>query len=677
MCNNNVKAIMKKIYSFLFAATALFAAVSCQKEVAPEVEAPKGEKITFTASTEVETKTALHENGKSTIWVAGDQISVFDANKEGNNRCFNIDELSEDAKTATFSYEGEFVKDKTQTDPTVVALYPYQAKAYCDFFYYDRNYITGLNFPTEQTAVEGGFDSKAAFALGLGTMNTMELGFQNLYALLKFTVANPGVYQVTVEVNEGAFIAGDAKVQMTLNKDKVGNTDGEPVFESPVLSIVENGSNTVTLINEKGFATDKTYYIAVAPTAITNISLYFNNLEGTHKICVNSKEISMNLEANKIYNLGDNGTKSERGLRFSEKEFTTTVRTYHLCPTLSGFTEGVVYSSSNNGVAEVDPITGALSLYNAGETTITAYGPESRTLLSDVTSYKLIVERIPCLLTFSDKEVNATLGADFTPPTLMRDGQPASYASYSSSDESVATVDNNGNVTLLSAGETTITAYIYETPLVSQATATYKLIVTAPSTVRLYIESEKTSVPMNIYAWKSDETELLGTWPGTSLTWDSDVQKYYYDFPADIKGSELNFIVNVDGYQTADLKITIDEYTETYAINWKWVYLKVNTNWKQSSAWFAGRFWTNNNSDYWCKLISVPEQTDTWGCVIPNNHTMVIFTRMNSANKNNMNWNNVWNQTNDLTIPTNGNNLYTIASGAWSKGSGTWSKLTF
>ena len=185
MCNNNVKAIMKKIYSFLFAATALFAAASCQKEVAPEVETPNYEKITFTASTEVDTKTALHENGKSTVWVAGDQISVFDANKGANNRCFKIDVISNEkgetsneegviltkGKYATFSYEDEFVMDNTQPDPTVVALYPYQEGAYCDFFYWNRNYITGINFPAEQTAVAGSFDSNAAFALGLGVMS--------------------------------------------------------------------------------------------------------------------------------------------------------------------------------------------------------------------------------------------------------------------------------------------------------------------------------------------------------------------------------------------------------------------------------------------------------------------------------------------------------------------------
>ena len=50
----------------------------------------------------------------------------------------------------------------------------------------------------------------------------------------------------------------------------------------------------------------------------------------------------------------------------------------------------------------------------------------------------------------------------------------------------------------------------------------------------------------------------------------------------------------------------------------------------------------------------------------------LIFCRMNpSATANN--WNNKWNQTSDLTLPTNGNNLYTITNGAWDN-SGSWSK---
>ena len=50
----------------------------------------------------------------------------------------------------------------------------------------------------------------------------------------------------------------------------------------------------------------------------------------------------------------------------------------------------------------------------------------------------------------------------------------------------------------------------------------------------------------------------------------------------------------------------------------------------------------------------------------------VIFCRMN-PNATANNWNNKWNQTEDLVIPTDGNNLYTIKDGTWDKGGGTWS----
>ena len=196
---------MKKIHALLLAASVLFAA-SCQEEIAsPEAENPEVgtstlEVITITATTQSETKTAL--DGLSTLWVEGDMISVFDANKDGNNRCFPVVGITNENKTATFSYEkGDFKMDHTQKDPTLVALYPYQESAYCDFFYYDRNYIENLVVPAEQTAVANGFDANATFAIALGTMNTREsLNFQNLYSLLKFHVETPNVTSVTVTV---------------------------------------------------------------------------------------------------------------------------------------------------------------------------------------------------------------------------------------------------------------------------------------------------------------------------------------------------------------------------------------------------------------------------------------------------------------------------------------------
>jgi hypothetical protein len=53
-------------------------------------------------------------------------------------------------------------------------------------------------------------------------------------------------------------------------------------------------------------------------------------------------------------------------------------------------------------------------------------------------------------------------------------------------------------------------------------------------------------------------------------------------------------------------------------------------------------------------------------------YTSVIFCRMNPNAAAN-NWNNKWNQTSDLIIPTDGTNLYTIEEGSWDNGTGTWS----
>lgn len=553
MCNNEVKAIMKKIYSFLFAATALFAASSCQKEVAPEVEAPEFEKITFTASTEVDTKTALHD-GKSTIWVAGDQISVFDANKEANNRCFNIDKLSEDAKTATFSYEGEFVKDNTQADPTVVALYPYQAKAYCDFFYYDRNYITGLNFPSEQTAVAGGFDPKAGFALGLGTMGTMEIGFQNLYALLKFTVRDAGVKKVTVKVDgENAFIAGDAKIQMTLNTEKIGSS--EPVFESPVLSIVENGSNTVTLSCETGFDTEATYYIAVVPTTFTGISLYCDDR------LVNEKKATMTLEANKIYNLKDNGSaKKERNLAFATAQYTATLGNSFTAPQVTGVAEGIEYTSSDAAIAAVDPTSGAVTLKKAGTVTITAAAAESRYYLAGEASYELTVkEKLNRSLAFSVASVTADTRNGLTnAPTLSGE---KSGVTYNSSITGVATIAADGTVTIKGVGTTVITATAPETDTYKSGSAQYTLTVTQGK-IKVYVylypkQNNWTEWSGNpwIYYWGISNSPA---WPGVEMTSKEtydDKERYYYEFDYAESGS-VSIVINNNN--SSNFKQTID-----------------------------------------------------------------------------------------------------------------------
>ena len=143
--------------------------------------------------------------------------------------------------------------------------------------------------------------------------------------------------------------------------------------------------------------------------------------------------------------------------------------------------------------------------------------------------------------------------------------------------------------------------------------------------------------------------------------------------------------------KTVDLTIPSDSdtFTMTSSTNGTWheveepepdpttitLYLKPNSNWKQSSAWFAVYAWKGSGgsgNETWIKM------TDTDGdgiyqADVPLEYTKVIFCRMNPSSSS-LGWGSKWHQTVDLTIPTNGNNLYTVKEGTWEKGGGTWSK---
>ena len=74
-----------------------------------------------------------------------------------------------------------------------------------------------------------------------------------------------------------------------------------------------------------------------------------------------------------------------------------------------------------------------------------------------------------------DSEYAATLGEDFSGPTL--DNPNALAVTWSSSDETVATVDSEGNVTLVGAGTATITVSFAGNDEYEAGEATYTITV--------------------------------------------------------------------------------------------------------------------------------------------------------------------------------------------------------
>jgi len=111
----------------------------------------------------------------------------------------------------------------------------------------------------------------------------------------------------------------------------------------------------------------------------------------------------------------------------------------------------------------------------------------------------------------------------------------------------------------------------------------------------------------------------------------------------------------------------------TAAENSQKLYLKPNDNWLQANARFAIYYWDANGSA-WTDMADTNNDGYYEG-EVPAGITNVIFCRMNPGAAAN-DWNNKWNQTSDLTVPTDGTNCYTVTGDSWDHGSGEWSTYT-
>ncbi len=228
-----------------------------------------------------------------------------------------------------------------------------------------------------------------------------------------------------------------------------------------------------------------------------------------------------------------------------------------------------------------------------------------------------------------------------------------------------------------------------------------------------------------VYAWDKNDNKLLGNWPGTKIDpnangwvehtfaagknpvnviFHNNVGAQSHDIVLEedacyiwnsslgdaVLTNECN-IPDGDSFTPADPeqgntpKLLLDE-TLTLSVpqddknlydmdskNITHLYLSPNSNWKSDGARFAAYFF--GNGDTWVSMTD--ENSDgIYECVIPTakSYPSVIFCRMNGNTSTN-NWDNKWDQTNNLTVPTDGKNRYTIAEGAWSYGNGSWSTI--
>ena len=175
--------------------------------------------------------------------------------------------------------------------------------------------------------------------------------------------------------------------------------------------------------------------------------------------------------------------------------------------------------------------------------------------------------------------------------------------------------------------------------------------------------------------WKNNNPVIIcdGATPLTPYDCDGE----YYT--AEVPGGTTNLQFGDNNETTLSLTIPQDDKVlyDMTSTNITKLYLKPNANWKQANARFAAYFF--GNGDKWVSMTAVADQTDLYEVDIPTDksYPSVIFCRMNPSSTTN-GWTaetQLWNQTSDLTIPTDGKNQYTVEEGAWSKVNGSWHKV--
>ena len=140
-----------------------------------------------------------------------------------------------------------------------------------------------------------------------------------------------------------------------------------------------------------------------------------------------------------------------------------------------------------------------------------------------------------------------------------------------------------------------------------------------------------------------------------------------YDVYFDLTNKRL-YVVDAGGDYTTVAQQTTEgkePEVEEPEVTENVLYLKPNSNWKQSNARFAAYFF-NNGGIAWVSMVD-SDSDGIYEVNIPEGYTFgdnVIFCRLNPSSTAN-NWNNKWNQTADLKIPTDGKNLFTIPGTTW------------
>ncbi|MCR5050688.1 MAG: Ig-like domain-containing protein [Paludibacteraceae bacterium] len=359
----------------------------------------------------------------------------------------------------------------------------------------------------------------SGFALSTTSINEADLNDDGSFEIANITItpsaatlAAIGVYDGNITISADDMSADSlVAVRLTVVKKEaglawsateadatLGSDNSYPTLSNPNdLAIAYESSNeSVATIDDMGVIT----LVAVGETTIKAVFAGDNYYLPA--------EVSYTLNVANKPSLPMSWTKESYTLKYSEF---VEPALYSRLMVAEEFGNDIVVTSSNTEVAtagtkfyENSGYTVYVSVVGTGTTTFTAYFPGNATYAETSVTYTLIVEKGDCHLAWpasSDKAY--TVGKEYELQTLINPNGLLSI-DYSSSDESVATIDDLGNITPLAAGTTTISAGFAGNDYYNSQEVSYTLTVVAPTSLTI------SGTPNNLYYERGDVISVNG-----------------------------------------------------------------------------------------------------------------------------------------------------------------------
>ena len=348
-----------------------------------------------------------------------------------------------------------------------------------------------VTWSSSNTAVATVSSTGSVKAVGAGsaTITCASTAYPNIKATCRVTVVNPiYVSSITLSKTELVFEEGAKKQKLTATIKPTNATNKNVIWTS--------SNPSVATVDEQGYVTP----LAIGTAVITCRSVSDPSIAPTCQVTVKKKEIKVTR-----VKLDKTTLKLEKG--------TSQALTATITPD-NATTKTVTWSSSNTAVATVSS-TGNVQAVGAGSAIITcastAY-PNVKATCRVTVVIPILVESIKLSkteLTFEYGARKLKLTATIRPTNATNKA-----VTWTSSNPSVATVDEQGYVTPLAIGSATITCRSVSTPGISETCQvrvqkSVKSLTLSSTTLRLAAGNMmKLSVTVN----PDDATDKSVTW---------------------------------------------------------------------------------------------------------------------------------------------------------------------